>query len=179
MTNCCLKKTIAQYLRIRGYLNAVCCVVLRTEQDFGIYFHSQVTWRGGICYFMYLLTPRSRVLREKLTSFQLVKKFPAFYGTQRFITAFTSARHLSLSWACLIQSIPPHPTSWRSILILSSHLSLGLPSGLFPSGFPTITLYRPLISPIKCFVPCPSYSSQFYHPSNIWWGAQIIKLLIM
>ena len=44
----------------------------------------------------YLLTPWSRVLLEKLTGLQLVKKFPAFYGTQRFITAFTSARHLSL-----------------------------------------------------------------------------------
>ena len=30
----------------------------------------------------------------------------------------------------------PPPTSWRSILILSSHLHLGLPNGLFPSGFP-------------------------------------------
>jgi len=39
----------------------------------------------------------SRVLLEKLTGFQLVKKFLAFYGTRRFITAFTSARHLSLS----------------------------------------------------------------------------------
>ena len=45
-------------------------------------------------------------------------KFPAFYGTRRFITAFTRARHLSLSWASSIQSVPPHPTSWRSILIL-------------------------------------------------------------
>jgi hypothetical protein len=45
----------------------------------------------------YLLTPRSRVLVEKLTGSQLVKKFPAFYGTRRFITTFTSARHLSLS----------------------------------------------------------------------------------
>ena len=44
----------------------------------------------------YLLTPWSRVLLEKLTGFQLVKKFPAFYGTRKFITAFTSARHLSL-----------------------------------------------------------------------------------
>jgi hypothetical protein len=45
----------------------------------------------------YLLTPRRRVLLEKLTDFQLVKKFPTFYGTRRFITTFTSARYLSLS----------------------------------------------------------------------------------
>ena len=51
-----------------------------------------------------------------------VKKFPTFYGTRRFITAFTSARHLSLSWASSIHSTPPHPISWRSILILSFHL---------------------------------------------------------
>jgi len=45
----------------------------------------------------YILTLWSRVLLEKLIGLQLVKKFPAFYGTQRFITAFTSVRHLSLS----------------------------------------------------------------------------------
>jgi len=43
------------------------------------------------------LTPWSRVLLEKLTGLQLVKKFPAYYGAQRFITAFTSARNLPLS----------------------------------------------------------------------------------
>jgi hypothetical protein len=59
----------------------------------------------------YLLTQWSRVLLKKLTGFQLVKKFPAVYGTRRFITTFTSARHLSLSWANSIQSMPPHPTS--------------------------------------------------------------------
>ena len=85
----------------------------------------------------------------KLTGFQVVKKFPAFYGTRRFITAFTSARHLSLSWASSIQSIPPHPTSWRSVLILSSHL----PICLLPSGFPTKTLYSPLLSPIRATYP--------------------------
>ena len=46
----------------------------------------------------YLLTPCSRVLLQKPTDSQPVK-FPAFYGTRMFITAFTSARHLSLSWA--------------------------------------------------------------------------------
>ena len=82
--------------------------------------------------FHILLTPRCRVLLEKLTGLQLVKKFPAFHRTRRFITALTSVRHLSLSWASPIQSIYPHPTSWRSILILSNHLRLGLPSGSFP-----------------------------------------------
>jgi hypothetical protein len=75
---------------------------------------------------------------EKLTGSQLVKKFHAFYGILRFIAAFTSARHLSLSWANSIQSISPHPTYWRSILILSSHLRQGLPSGLFSSSFPKV-----------------------------------------
>jgi len=69
----------------------------------------------------YLLTPWCRVLLEKLTSLQLVKKFSAFHRTRRFITALTSVRHLFLSWASPIQSIYPHPTSWRSILILSTH----------------------------------------------------------
>jgi hypothetical protein len=46
-----------------------------------------------------LLTPWCRVLLEKLPGLQLVKKFAAFYGTRRFTTSFTSARHLSLTWA--------------------------------------------------------------------------------
>jgi hypothetical protein len=48
----------------------------------------------------------------------------AFYGTQRFIA-------VSLSWARSIQVIPPHPISLRWILILSTHLCLGLRSGIF------------------------------------------------
>jgi hypothetical protein len=41
-------------------------------------------------------TPRNRLL-EKLIGPQPVKKFSSFYGTQRFITAFTRARNLSVS----------------------------------------------------------------------------------
>ena len=40
-------------------------------------------------------------------------------------------------------------------LILSSHLRLGLPNGLFRSGFPTNTLCTPLSSPIRA--TCPSH----------------------
>ena len=46
--------------------------------------------------YTYLLTAWWRVLLEKLTGLQPVKKFPAFHGTRRFITALTSVRRLSL-----------------------------------------------------------------------------------
>jgi hypothetical protein len=69
-----------------------------------------------------------------------------------------------------------HTTSWRSILISSHHLSLGLPSGLLqlrsPYQDPVCT--SPL--PNSCYMPCPPHSSWFDHP-NIWW-VQIIKCLI-
>ena len=46
----------------------------------------------------------------------------------------------------------PHPTSWISIFILSAHLRLGLPSGLFLSNFPTKAPYTHLISPYALHV---------------------------
>jgi hypothetical protein len=61
-----------------------------------------------VCHYVsniFFLIPCSRVFLEKLTFSQLVMKFPAFYGTLRFITAFTSACHLPLTRVSSIQSI--------------------------------------------------------------------------
>ena len=86
---------------------------------------------------------------------QLVKKFPAFHGTRRFITALTSVRHLSLSWASSIQVHIPishlleihpniiHPSTPRS--------SQWAPSLRFPHQGPI----HPLSSPIRA--TCPAH----------------------
>ena len=70
---------------------------------------------------------------------------------------------------------PTNTTSWRSILILSTHVRLGRPSGLLTSGLhhenPVYT------SPRTCYMPCPSPS--FDQPNNIWCRVQIMKLLVM
>jgi hypothetical protein len=41
---------------------------------------------------------------------QLLKKFPAYYGNREFITAFKTARQMSMSWARSIPATPSLPT---------------------------------------------------------------------
>ena len=65
----------------------------------------------------YLLTPWCRVLPEQLTGLQLVKKFPAFHGTRRFITALTSVRHLSLPYYLTLPICAAEANIYRNTLI--------------------------------------------------------------
>ena len=83
----------------------------------------------------YLLTPWSKVILDKLASLQLVKKFPAFYGTQRFLTALTSARHLYYITSTIVKYYRPlymffHKLTWIESRFNSSVLANALKVGL-------------------------------------------------
>ena len=157
---------------LNSYVPLTCDVVglLRREADYVtmniLIFKIRINGKLLTYLINWLFTPWSRVLLEKLTGLQLVKKFPAFYGTRKFITVLTSALHLSLSWANSIRSPQPPHTSWRFILILSSHLRLGLSNGLFPSGFPTRTLCTPIPSPIRA--TCTAHLILLDCPHKTW-----------
>ena len=115
----------------------------------------------------YLLTSWSRVLLEKLTGFHLIKKLPEFYGIRIFITAFISARYISLSSASSNQSISPYPTSQSSILILSSVYVLVSQVVSFPQVFP-LKPYIGLFSPsYALYVSSISFFS-ILSPEKYW-----------
>jgi len=69
-----------------------------------------------------------------------------------------------------------HPLPLRSILISSSLLQVGLPSDLFPSGFPNKTLYASLLSRCACYIPSQT-PPRLDHANNIYWTEQIMTLL--
>jgi hypothetical protein len=104
------------------------------------------------------------------------KNFPAFHGTQRFITAFTRTLHLTLSWAKTIQPIQPI-WSDQINLIITNHLCLDLPSGLFPLGFRTNNIYAFL--PHSCYMTYPSHPRGLHHSDYTWRTLQVMKLLVM
>jgi hypothetical protein len=97
--------------------------------------HSSKLWkllRGGgedLLYIPLLKGPSAN-------KFSASQEIPHILWNQKVHSTFTSARHLSLSWADSIQYIPPHPTSWTSILISSSHLHLVSQMVSFPHVSP-------------------------------------------
>jgi len=101
------------------------------------------------------LTPWSRVL-QKLTGSQLVKKFPAFYGTRRFITTFTSARHLSL----YLSQINPVHASTSHFLNINLNIILPFTSGSsFSQVSPTKLCIRLSSPPYALHAPPISFFS--------------------
>ena len=127
----------------------------------------------------YLLSPRSRVLLEKLNDLKLVKKIPRIlWNLKVHYRIQKSPQHVPM----LSQLDSVHTTTFH---FLNKHLNI-----IFPStpGSPQCSLSlrflhkNPLhASPLPTVATCPAHLIllDFYHMHNIGWGVQIIKLLIM
>jgi hypothetical protein len=107
-------------------------------------------------YALYMFTPTLYAFSQPLyhVCADFAQKCPNILWNMKIRYRFHKSPPLIpiLSQINLVHTIPPHPISLRSILILSSHLHLVLPSGLFPSGFPTKILYAFLFSSHSCYM---------------------------
>ena len=113
-------------------------------------------------------SPSSKASRSSL------RKFPAFYGTRSFITAFTTARHLFLFCARSIQSTPQsHLSKIRFNIILPS--TPGSFKSSSPQAFPPNPSMH-LSCPHTCHMLCLSQCCWDGQLNNVWWGVQSIKL---
>ena len=74
---------------------------------------------------------------------------------------------------------PRHPTSWRCILILYSHLCLGSPKWSLSLRFPHQSPVYASPLPHTCYIPRPSHSSRFDRPNSIGSAVQIINPLVL
>jgi hypothetical protein len=116
---------------------------------------------------------------REAASCSATQEFRNILRNPKFHFRFTWVIHWSLPWEKPIQSITLNLTPLRSILILYTNLRLGLPSGLFPSGFPTNIIHAFLFSPNSCYMPCPSHPPWLDHSNYTWRRVQITKLLVM
>jgi hypothetical protein len=74
--------------------------------------------------------------------------------------------------------ITPSIFSLKSILMLSSYLSVDLLSGSLLLAFPPKS-YKHSCFPYSCYMPCPFQPPWLDHSNYTWWRVQIMKPLIM
>jgi len=104
------------------------------------------------------LTTWSRILEMQIVT-QIVEKFPLLSWNPKVRCHVYKSPPL-VSILSQMNSNHHFPSYFLKIYSYSSsHLHLGLPTGLFPSGFPTKVLYAVLISPCVLHDPPISPSS--------------------
>jgi hypothetical protein len=108
----------------------------------------------------------SRVLKKQIEPLAR-QEIPRHLLKPKVHYVFTRALHQSLSWARWIPATTSKSISVRSILILSSHLKLGIQSCIFPKGFPINFLFISHL-PHARYMPRPSHPSWFDCPNIIW-----------
>ena len=126
------------------------------------------------CSWTYLLTPRSRVLLEKLTGFAANQQIPRILWNPKFYYR----THKCPPPVTILSQLHPVPTTPSHFLKI--HLNIILqstswsPQWSLSLRFPHQNLVHtsPLLH--TCHMPRPSHSSQFYHPHNIGWGVQTL-----
>jgi len=134
---------------LRGISKKKHCSSLAVLQRWRLKVQTRVSKATHVLHVYILLNLWSSVLLEKLTGSQLVKEFPCILWNPKLLYRIYNSPPPVVIQSQLNSVHSLHSTSRRSILILSSHLCLGLPSVLFPSGFPTKILYAPLLSPTR------------------------------
>ena len=124
---------------------------------------SSVIWNGHFT----SISPRNRVLLEKLICPHIIKKFAVFYGVETSVVMFWITHHWSLLWDTWMESESSHSISVTSVLILMSHLLPGLQTGCFIKVFYFFgqTFYAVLVAS----------SRRLLHPSRPWFDNRLMK----
>jgi hypothetical protein len=125
-----------------------------------------------------LLTPWNRVLLEKLTGLYLVKKSPRFIEPEGLLPLHNCPPPVSI----LSQPNPVHIPTYHFLKIHPNIIlppTPGSPQWSLFLKVPYQNLTHASLRPYRRYMPRSSHSSRFYHPHNIGWGVEIMKILIM
>ena len=109
--------------------------------------------------------------------FTLLKKFHTFVDLEGSLLC-TRTLHWPQFWVRWIHITPSHYVHLRSSYILSSHLCLGLPGSLCPSGL------WPAVCTKLWSVPCMTHSLPFHcfwfqYPNKVRLRVQVIEVLVV
>ena len=153
---------------IRSISNKICCINIRTIINLHMATSSTV-FQDTYLLFTYSMEQRPSWEANRCSAGQEIPR------NLWFITAFTNARNLSLSWAS------SNPTFYFLKIILNIILPFTpwSPKWSLSLRFPHQNPIYASSLPHTLHMPRSSHSSRFYHPTNIGRGVQIIQLLIM